>query len=374
MKRLILSLGASVLALQLSACGINSNDDDQQAKASRNEEKLKEMYGPVTGEYAGQIKTASGPLGGKLILYTDSVQDGYDTNGAPLSHTVLKAQLKLNTVGVLDDHTFFVDYKGFDASATFSQKAASVAPGSSASDSSGSSADGCSVGEHDSSLAISNGLFRGDDFTGTLVKQNGTIGSISMHRGSAAAVQPIRDQVERLSAAYAPLLGTYAGRFASSVTSTDPGSRPTNFPIRLDILLSYVPAPGGLRCPVLITQYSRPDITSGDYGQILLSTSYNQADSQLLFKNSGTETSGYKFLTFAADWSAPTLDAESAQWFNYFGTLKASRCSAKGVDLRGMCCPTDTVDAAGGCCPSNVVDAQGKCCQIGHTPVGGRCK
>lgn len=339
------------------ACGMSATDDDQQAKANRNDQKLKEMYAPVVGVYSGQVKLAAGVIGGKIILYLDSIQDGYDSNGAPISHTILKGQLKFNEIGFLDDHTFFVDYKEFDATATFKQdekqgqtksgpNTGSGLTGNTSFASTGSSNGSCSVGEQDASLAILNGQFRGQGFKGLLVKKNGPIGEISMVRVEQEAVQPARDQAERLNAAFKSITGTYGGRFKGPPQDSGPYHVPTNFPVKINVFVENVSISEGVRCPILSAEYSRPDILDPLVGVIALRANFYQRESSIEFRSSAE--SGAKYLSVSA---AVPLDGVKGdmRWWNLRGPVELKRCMASAVDFNGNCCKTDLLDVKHRC-------------------------
>jgi hypothetical protein len=257
--RVLKHLGAFVflgaLGLNLSACGLSgagpSSDDTAQAKSEQDNERKMEVFSTVTGAYRGTLSTpdSAQPLGGQIILYVEYVQDGVDANSSTLSHPVLRAQLKLDGVGELDDHSFSADFKEVTGAIQLIQTStggmSSGSAGVGAGNPNSSSLTACSVGPHDPLLAVT-GKILGDKFNGTWSGSNGLLGKISMTRTSTDSTQPARDQRERLLKAYNKVTGTYGGMATV-------GSEKDEAQVILNIQEKQIGE--GITCPMLKAQF-----------------------------------------------------------------------------------------------------------------------
>lgn len=267
----------SVVILSSGCMRTNGDDDSTQAKLAANNEKAKAVQAMIAGTYEGKIEITglAKPLGAKILIYTEQVYDGIDSNGGTKSHPEPRAQLRFDDVMEVDDTIFKVDYKPNSGEVVFSQ--AQGGDNTSGSGQGGQSGGGqtsvqaCPMGPRDPKLQITGtiigGVFTNGRLTGTALD-----GRFEMNRTNSESAVPVRDQSTRLAKAFVNLSGTYKGRVAA-------GATPLNAQITLRT--EQVTLSTGLTCPVLVA-YFRFSEAVGYLNDTSFSVTYRQSTGDLL--------------------------------------------------------------------------------------------
>lgn len=346
----LLSTLAIFISGFVAGCGIApEGDDSEAAQRRRQNEKLEQSYSSVQGLYRGSLRIKAPTtsdnaerseeyrtLDGALVLYIGTVQEGFDRAGAPIFHPRLFAQLKLNSIGELDDTTFLLDYNEVTGEVDFRQPPPTGGGGGGTPGRpvpSGNLAT-CPVGPKDAQLTMRGRILDGAIENGSVNGTSGPLGTITMKLVSGGAFQPFRDQRERQFAAFSKIRGVYAGTFV--------GDSRGNFPVRIDLNIVDTVVSEYLSCYSLKGNYSRPDLVSGA-GAIVTNADFGLTDSRLILNSINSSSSGipgHDYLSISSKWSSRGNGsfAGSMQWWDRMGNVKAVRCrDGETVSRKGEC-------------------------------------
>ena len=279
----------SLMPLILIGCAPGAGDDDStQAKLQRNEEKLNAVYATVVGTYTGTVSVAERAvvLPATILMYTIKADDGVDSNGAPKSHTELRAQLRFDQVGEFDDHVFKVDFKERTGEVSFTQPSGSNGAANGGAAAAGTAAGAkeaqqlCPMGPKDPQLQIK-GQLLGGRLRAELISA-GRIGGLDLKRVSATSDVPLRDQKDRLERAFKKLNGTYTGSAGSA-----------NAPLKAQVVLrtENIAVSPGLKCPVLVGHF-RYTKAIGHLNDTSFAVNFRESTGETLFTYMGNTAAG----------------------------------------------------------------------------------
>jgi hypothetical protein len=307
------------LGSRIGVIAMNKISSDSSQPVRDQSDRLLKAYQKIIGTYDGAVLKDGTPVAANIVFRIEEV-----SLAEGLTCPTLKAQFKFKRdFGFMNDTKFNVSFRESSGHVLLEAQE------------SGNSYT-CSFGLPDLSARIEGSLVNGK-LSGQM--NGAVVGKVSASR-SSPSTEIINDQDARLRAAYAPVEGVYAGRFASSS-----GSSMDKFPVRFSLWVDvdYQDADKKLKCPILKGLYSRPDMTS-ETGAIQLRAEYRQSSSLLTVVNQPSspgecKQAGCKDLTIDdAIWNSTGFTG-TMHWFRTPpGTVNVKRCpNGWGVDRQGKC-------------------------------------
>jgi hypothetical protein len=248
--QIVKMMSAGLTLLTLAACSFNGDTTADQAKTYLDDRsRILSVYEPVVGTYEGQItakvrsqedvnKFETKVIKVELAVYTQDVQNGRDASGesTPLPTLVIRyRQLDVVRPDEILDARYLQDSGKLTAS---NSTTSSNSGGNSSIGTNNSAASICSSAGTIPTALGDDTRISGDTITGSILRNNGTLGKFTATRVSrdviAPATDPVSDCNDRLAQEYQAFAGVYKGTIAHTAEN---GGAVT--PVILT--LSYVP-------------------------------------------------------------------------------------------------------------------------------------